>query len=268
MSETKNPEFITLEEAANMKTGTRATFIPGVQALYAEALKNICYVKKIPLIRALHPFMGVDKKTGKDRQERLYELTSQTSLPVMFHNDERPRSNWTEQLALAEQIGASDSPALIPVELGQRVEMFGLCAIVLAEDGLVWNMRILTDGPLGRKYGYSEEASAQAPDKMAEIVRVIDAQVEVQEEQGSKYLVGDSISAADVYWATMSMLVIPAPPEIMPRTKQNAGMLTGFEACSQIPQVKEAVTNRLEKHRDYILATYCETPAVLGGDPI
>ena len=146
--------------------------------------------------------------------------------------------------------------------------MFGLCAIVLAEDGLVWNMRILSDGPLGRKYGYSEDASAQAPHKMAEIVRVIDAQMQAQEERGSKYLVGDAISAVDIYWATMSMAVIPAPPEIMPRTKQNEGMLTGFAACSEIPQLKNAVTDRLEKQRNYILTTYCETPAVLGGDPI
>ena len=48
-------EFVTLDEAAKMQEGTRITFIPGVQALYAEALKNICYVKKIPIIRALHP---------------------------------------------------------------------------------------------------------------------------------------------------------------------------------------------------------------------
>ena len=98
MSETKNPEFIPLEEAAKMTTGTRATFIPGMQALYAEALKNICYVKKIPLMRALHPFMGVDKETGKDRQEKLYELTSQTSLPTMFHNDERPEATGQNNL--------------------------------------------------------------------------------------------------------------------------------------------------------------------------
>ena len=48
-----NPEFITLESAAAMKTGTRITFVPGVQAMYAEALKNICYVKKIKVIRAV-----------------------------------------------------------------------------------------------------------------------------------------------------------------------------------------------------------------------
>ena len=68
-------EFITLDEAAAMTTGTRVTFIPGAPALYSEALKNICYVKGVPLIRALHPMMGVDKATGQDRQARLFELT-------------------------------------------------------------------------------------------------------------------------------------------------------------------------------------------------
>ena len=89
-----SPEFITLDEAAKMKNGTRVTFVPGVQALYAEALKNICYVKKIPLIRVLHPLMGVDKETGEDRQAQLYDLTCQTSLPTMLHDDERPRNVW------------------------------------------------------------------------------------------------------------------------------------------------------------------------------
>ena len=108
------PEFISLDEAAKMKEGTRITFIPGLQAIYAEALKNICYVKKIKIIRVLHPFMGIDKKTGQDRQAELYALTSQTSLPTMLHNEERPRNVWIEQLALAEEIGASDSKNLIP----------------------------------------------------------------------------------------------------------------------------------------------------------
>ena len=42
-----SPVFISLEEAAALKSGMRITFIPGVQALYAEALKNICFVKGI-----------------------------------------------------------------------------------------------------------------------------------------------------------------------------------------------------------------------------
>ena len=136
-------EFITLDKAAEMKSGTRVTFIPGMQALYAEALKNICFVKKIPLIRALHPLMGVDKETGGDRQARLYELTSQSSLPTMFHDEERPRNVWIEQLSLAESIGSSDSLKLIPSNMQDRVDMLGLCAVILGEDGLVWNISCL-----------------------------------------------------------------------------------------------------------------------------
>ena len=265
---TISPEFISLEEAAKMTEGTRITFVPGIQAIYAEALKNICYVKKIKVIRVLHPFMGIDKKTGKDRQAELYALTSQTSLPTMLHDEERPRNVWIEQLALAEEIGASDSINLIPNNFKERAEMYGLCAIVLGEDGLVWNMRILSDGPLARKYGYSDNASSVAPTKMAEIISLINSQLKSQEENNSKYLVGDSLSAADIYWSTISMTVLPASSEIMPRTKQNEGMLHAFEGISKIPQIKEVLSDRILSHRDYILKTYCETPAVLGGDLI
>ena len=222
--ESVSPEFITLDEAADMTSGTRVTFVPGVQAMYSEALKNICFVKKVSLIRVLHPPMGVDETTGKNRQAKLYELTSQTSLPTMLHDKERPRNVWIEQLALAEQIGAADSPALIPDNFELQVEMFGLCAVVLAEDGIIWNMR--------------------------------------------RYLLGDALTAADIYWATMSMTVLPAPPEIMPRTQQNKGMLIFFESNSKIPVIEEALTKRIEDHQQFILTTYCETPAVLGGDPL
>ena len=90
--------------------------------------------------------------------------------------------------------------------------------------------------------------------------------LEAQESIGSRYLVGDAITAADVYWSTMSMCVLPAPPEIMPLTRQNQGMLKFFAANGQIPAVADALTERIETHQRYILSTYCETPAVLGGD--
>ena len=262
------PTFISLDEAAALGEGTRITFVPGVQALYAEALKNICFVKNIPVIRALHPMMGVDKETGEDRQRRLFELTSQTSLPTMFYNDERPRNVWIEQLALAERIGGADSPALIPADFEQRAQMLGLCAVVLGEDGLVWNMRIMNDGPLGRKYGYSDEASAAAPGKVAEVIALLDRQLHKQAERGSKYLIGDAVTAADVYWATMSMCVTDTPPEIMPATQQNQGMLKFFAANSKVPAIAEVLTSRVHEHQHYILTTYCETPAVLGGNPL
>ena len=182
----------------------------------------------------------------------------------MFHDEERPRNVWIEQLALAERIGAPGSPKLIPDDFEQRVEVFGLCAVILGEDGFVWNMRILRDSPLAQKYGYSDEASAAAPRKIA----LIDRRLAAQESAGSPYLVGESLTAADVYLATMSMSVAPPPPEIMPITQQNSGMLKYFAMSGQIPVVAEALTERIIKHQRYILTTYCETPAVLGGDPL
>ena len=126
--------------------------------------------------------MGINKQTGEDRQAKLYELTSQSSLPTMFHDDERPRNVWIEQLSLAESIGSENSPKLIPSNLQDRIEMFGLCAVILGEDGLVWNIRILSDNPLARKYGYSEEASSKAIDKIVEIIKMIDARLVAQGE--------------------------------------------------------------------------------------
>ena len=264
----EGPEFITLDQAAEMKTGTRVTFIPGVQALYAEALKNICFVKKIPLIRVLHPMMGLDKETGLDRQSQLYDLTSQTSLPTMLHDEERPRNVWIEQLALAEEVGEADSPSLIPDNLELRIQMFGVCAVVLAEGGLVWNARILNDSPLARKYGYSEQASASALSKIAEIICLIDRRLEAQAKLDSPYLVGNTLTAADIYWATMCMIILPASPEIMSRTEQNKGMLMWFETNSKTPEIANELTKRIESHHRHILTTFCETPAVLGGDSL
>ena len=267
-STSPGPKFISLDEAAAMTTGTRVTFAPGMPAVFSESLKNICFVKGVPLIRVVHPHMGIDKATGKDRQARLYELTSQTGLPTMFHNQERPRNVWTEQLALAERIGATGTPSLVPDDMELRAEVFGLCAVVLSEDGMIWNMRNLIDTPLGRKYGYSEEASAAAPAKIAAVISLIDRRLETQEQRGSRYLVGDALTAADVYWATMSITILPPPPEIMPLTRQNERGLKYFARNTKIPVIAEALSKRIEDHQRYILTTYCETPAVLGGDPL
>jgi glutathione S-transferase len=146
--------------------------------------------------------------------------------------------------------------------------MFGLCSVVLGADGLVWNMRIMNDGPLGRKYGYTDAASSTAPAKIAEVIGFIDRRLQKQAEQGSRYLVGETLTAADIYWATMSMCITAVPPEIMPVTEQNQGMLKFFAANSKIPTIAEVLSHRIEEHQLNILQTYCETPAVLGGDPI
>jgi len=58
--------FITLDEAAAMNEGVRITFIPGIQALYAEALKISVSLKR-SYYQSTAPLMGVTKD-GEDRQ--------------------------------------------------------------------------------------------------------------------------------------------------------------------------------------------------------
>ncbi len=103
---------------------------------------------------------------------------------------------------------------------------------------------------------------------MSEVVALVADRLAQQEKAGSRYLVGDSVSAVDVYWATMSMSMLVPPPEIMPLTEQNQGMLRYFARNAEIPAIAQVLTPAIEAHQRYILTTYCETPAVLGGNPL
>ena len=67
------------------------------------------------------------------------------------------------------------------------------------------------------------------------MISLIDNRLQAQEKDSSRYLIGDSVTALDVYWATMSMTILPVPEEIMPKTQQNQGMLGFFEMNSKIP---------------------------------
>jgi hypothetical protein len=66
----------------------------------------------------------------------------------------------------------------------------------------------------------------------------------------------------------MSMCITDTPPEIMPATEQNQGMLKFFAANAKVPAIAEALSSAIAEHQHYVFTTYCETPAVLGGNPL
>ena len=94
--------------------------------------------------------MGIDKDTGKDRQARLYELT-EPGLPTMFHDEERPRNVWTEQLALAERISAPGSPSIIPEFRAASRDVWSVRRRLGRRRFGVEYENFLNDGPLGQK---------------------------------------------------------------------------------------------------------------------
>ena len=54
-------------------------------------------------------------------------------------------------------------------------------------------------------------ASKEAPKKISKILNLLCNKLEAQKARGSKFIVGDALTAADIYLATMSyMFVVPS----------------------------------------------------------
>jgi glutathione S-transferase len=256
-------EYISIEQAVTM-TGLRVVLPPGIPGPWAEAVKGILYVKKIPFIRVRH-----------DRADYtpLISWTAQSSTPVIVYNDERPRSVWSDQLFLAERL--ESNPVLIPQDLQDRVLMFGLSNELCGENGLGWSRRLMlihsavTDptateearkGMLafGLKYGYSPAAAAAAPAKVAQIVEALAERLELQRSRGSRFLIGNGLSALDIYWAVFAALIEPLPENLCSMPLE----IRRRYICEE-PVVRAATTPQLLTHRDFIYREYLELPVDL-----
>ena len=258
-------EYASIEEAKKM-SGLRlvlgAFAVPGP---WREACKGIFYVKKIPYTPVVAA--GLD---GDDRELKAW--TAQTSAPVAVWNDERPRSTWNEQLFLAERL--QPTPPLIPADIDDRATMFGYCNEICGDNGFGWSKRLtmlhfmLTNAQIdegtrsfwagmGQKYGYNPEAAEAAPDRMAEILRALGAKLEQQRDKGSKFFIGNQLSALDIYWATFAAIVQPLPPDQCPMATIFRDFYTNTD-----PTVAAALSPILFEHRDFIYQEYLELPVV------
>jgi len=232
---------------------------------WREACKGIFYVKKIP-------YTPVASASADGSQRELIEWTAQASAPVAIWNDERPRSTWIEQLFLAERL--QPEPALIPANIEDRALMFGMINEIAGENGIAFQRRHqLIHGIVGNpstdertksfwtrfggKYLYSAEAAAAAPARIATIIKFLDARLAQQKSRGSKYFIGDKLSAVDIYWAAFSAIIRPLPPELCPMASNFRGFYT-----SRDPEVVAAFSPALVEHRDFIYREYLELPVV------
>jgi glutathione S-transferase len=258
-------KYASLQEARTM-TGLRlilgANAVPGP---WREACKAIFHVKKIP-------FAPVASAGQDGSQRELIEWTAQASAPVAIWNDERPRSTWIEQLYLAERL--QSEPALIPANTDDRVNMFGTINEIAGENGLGWQRRqILIDETVnnpkaddrtrnfwkrfGGKYGYTPEAVAAAPAKSAAILKYLSERLERQKAKGSKFFIGERLTALDIYWTTFSAIIRPLSVELCPMADSFRVMYTEKD-----PAVAAAASPLLFEHRDFIYREYLELPVV------
>ena len=258
--------------------GVRYTAVPECPAPISEPLKQLLWIKRVPAARVAHPAdpaIGLPFLSDAAGSQLLQQATAQTSWPVLFHEDERPRTAWLEQLELVERLGAAGTPALFPKDPAHHAAMVGMVHLIMGERGFFWMRRLLhvsarePGGVFEQKYS-AEGDLAAAPGRVLELLRHFDAVLQRQEASGSHYLVGDALSAADVYWAFASMLCITPPPELIAPDKLNGHFGEAMPARTAMEFLHVfaptngpfdvAVTPRLRAHQEHIVRTHCNFP--------
>lgn len=249
-----------IQEARSLP-GLRLLLLAGVPSPWSQAARGIVHVKGISYT-LVH-------RMPDDPDGALVEWTGQSSYPAAIYEDERPRTGWDAILFLAERL--APKPTLIPSDPAERALFFGLAHEICGEMGLGWCRRLQSihagmqsDPPsavsvyLGRKYGYSAEAAAAAPGRVLEILKVLRDRLYAQRADGHRYLMGNSLSALDIYWATFSNLVSPLPPPQLPLPDPLRPMFT-----SPDEDAHALLEGGLLEHRDFIYKEHLELPVPL-----
>ena len=246
-------EYLDVEEAI-AKPGLRLVLTAGVPGPWGESAKGILHVKRIPYLPV--------RQNAATHDEKLLAWTNQTSAPVAMYEQERPRSGWAEILFLAERL--QPEPALLPADPRERALALGLAHEICGENGLGWTRRLMLIGgmPLEPntmpwKYGCDDEAAvARAPQRSCEILALLADQLHRQQEAGSRFLVGESLSAVDVYWACFSNLFAPLPPEQSPMPDYIRPVYGNWDSMEGTKPVDPA----LLAHRDLVFQEFLGLP--------
>ncbi|WP_340318088.1 glutathione S-transferase family protein [Rhizorhabdus argentea] len=247
-------DYVPVEQARAM-SGLRIAFVRGLPGVWGIAIKAILDIKGIDYIAVPH-------EPG-EANELLKEWTGQTSAPVAMFNDDRPRPHWSEMLALAEQL--QPVPPLIPDDEDKRMAMFGICHEICSEDGFGWNLRLLLLGehdPAGDERTNALRAKYRSPvtqdyarRRLSSIVYSLARALDRQAIEGKRYFMGDDLTAADIYWAAFSNLLVPMAEDLctMPDFFRDQGPVAQQHLQAPLPQI-------LLDHRDHVVREYFRIP--------
>ncbi|MBP6383081.1 MAG: glutathione S-transferase family protein [Pseudomonadales bacterium] len=250
-------KYVTVEEGRNAR-GLRLVLSQGVPGPWGEAAKAMFRVKGLD-------YLAIAQEGGGENAA-LRDWTGQVSAPVAVWDDEPPRTDSLDILFLAERL--APTPRLIPEDVEQRVRMFGIAREIIGRRGLGWMRRIMIFTPIIRsgkapdgmrnmatRYGYRDELAQSASSDAARILAFLAATLERQQARGSRYFVGDTLTAADIYWAAFSNIVSPMPTENCPMPEWLRGSYADVG-----PVVAAALKPILLEHRDFVFAEHIGLP--------
>jgi len=250
-------EYVSLDEVIHA-TGLRLVIVKGVPSPWSQAAKTFFELKQLP-------FSIASQLPGEANPE-LLEWSGQAGGPVVAWRDEPPRHHWLDILHLAERL--SPEPALIPADAAARAQMLGLSHEICGERGVGWCRRLIMFKPamdagtppesiarMADRYRYDAAEADAAPARVADVLRLLTEQLRGQHAQGSRFLVGDALSAADIYWAAFANLIDPLPDALCPIPSDWRPAFVNHD-----PVIAAALDKVLLEHRDFICEEYFRLP--------
>ena len=120
------------------------------------------------------------------------------------------------------------NPSLLLKDAVDRALVFGLAHEIGGEEGLAWSRRLqlihagLTTSAAfpsacpnisGRNTAIASAAGANAGSRVADVLRMLAWRLKEQRQAGSRYYIGDALTAGKIYSATSMTRFVPLPPE-------------------------------------------------------
>ena len=250
-------DYIDVSDARDLP-GLRLALTRGVPGPFGMAARAILDFRNVPY----HAVTQLPAQPNED----LLAWTGHRNAPVAMYNDDAPRTGWLDILNLAERLGKG--PSLIPSEIRERMLMVALTNEIAGENGFAWNGRVLMLGiagpekaakaaktnPMFNQYGYSAAAADAALPKVLTMLEMLTDQLTRQRDAGSPYLVGASLTAADLHWVYFSQLLRTFPAERCPMPD---GLRRSYEASSAAVGDFDEI---LIGHREGIIEAYPSLP--------
>ncbi len=248
-------EYVSVAEARDLP-GLRLALSAGTPGPWGEAAKAVLGLRNVAYVPVRQHIMAAN--------EELVEWTGARNAPVAVYADEPAVSGWIEILMLAERLGSG--PSLLPEDELERMLALGISAEICSPGGFGWERRLSMMNPartlasdgkdfMTRAYGVRADAVAPATTRVIAILKGLARQLESQRNAGSDYLVGNKLTAADVYWACFALLIAPMPHESCPMSPEMRVVYGNIT-----PEISAAVDSALIRHRDMVWERHIGLP--------
>lgn len=241
-------QYVDINQAINAD-GLRIVIVKAMPSAWGVAAKAMIEFKSLDFLCA-HQIPMTDNP-------ELLAWSGTNSGPVVAWNDEPPINRWDDILLLLERL--APEPRLVPEDPAERIEVFGISREICGELGFGWNRRIDLARPaegedpsgFAQKWDYRETEAALANTRVITFMAELATRLKRQKENGSDYLVGNSVTAADFYWAAFSNFVVIQSLEDCPMNPDARPMFQNTPA-----EVTASIDPILLEHRDRIMRKY------------